>query len=59
MIARLDAETGALTWDETFRDPDTGELGVSFARTEWPHGASGGAKPHGVLFGGSRAGADP
>jgi hypothetical protein len=58
LIARLDTETGALTWDETFRDPATGQLGVSFERAEWPHGASGAATPHGVLFGGTRSGAD-
>ncbi len=54
LIARLDTATGALTWDETFRDPATGELGVPFGRAEWPHGPTGPAMPHGVLFGGTR-----
>jgi hypothetical protein len=54
LVARFDSTTGALTWDETFRDPATGRLGVSFKRAEWPHGASGSAMPHGVLFGGAR-----
>ncbi len=52
LLARFDSRTGALTWDETFRDPATGRLGVSFKRADWPHGASGSAMPHGVLFGG-------
>ena len=53
LLARLDASTGALSWDESFRDPETGRLGVSFARDEWPHGTTGPAMPHGVVFGGS------
>ncbi len=54
LIARFDSGTGVLTWDETFRDPASGRLGVSFKRADWPHGASGSAMPHGVLFGGTR-----
>jgi hypothetical protein len=54
LVARFDSKTGALTWDETFRDPATGHLGVSFKRDDWPHGASGSAMPHGVIFGGVR-----
>jgi hypothetical protein len=50
LIARFDSATGALAWDETFRDPETGRLGVSFDRPSWPHGASGPAAPHGVVF---------
>ena len=50
LIARFDSATGALAWDETFRDPDTGRLGVSFDRPSWPHGMSGPAAPHGVVF---------
>lgn len=53
LLALLDTSTGALSWDESFRDPETGRLGVSFARDEWPHGTTGPAMPHGVVFGGS------
>jgi hypothetical protein len=51
-LARFDRETGTLTWDESLRDPETGELGVSFAREAWPHGETGAARPHAVMFGG-------
>jgi len=51
LIARFDSTTGALTWDETFRDPATGRLGVTLDRADWPHGATGPATPHGVVFG--------
>jgi len=54
LVARFDSVTGALTWDETFRDLATGRLGVSFNRADWPHGAGGSAMPHGVLFSGAR-----
>ena len=50
LIARFDSATGALAWDVTFRDPDTGRLGASFDRPSWPHGATGPAAPHGVVF---------
>ena len=50
LIARFDSATGTLSWDETFRDPDTGRLGVSFDRPSWPHGTTGPAAPHGVVF---------
>jgi len=54
LIARFDSTTGALTWDETFRDPVDGRLGIAFTRDTWPHGDTGPAMPHGVLFGGPR-----
>lgn len=49
LIALVDPATGALRWDESFRSPD-GTLGVSFAREEWPHGATGEAFGHAALF---------
>lgn len=52
LVARFDSTTGRLTWDESFRDPTSGRLGVSLAREGWPHGATGPAAPHGVVFGG-------
>jgi hypothetical protein len=51
LIARFDSTTGRLSWDESFRDPVTGRLGVSLNRTTWPHGATTPAAPHGVIFG--------
>lgn len=54
LIARFDSITGRLAWVESFRDPVSGRLGVSLNRAEWPHGATGPAAPHGVVFGGGR-----
>jgi hypothetical protein len=51
LIARFDSASGRLTWDESFRDPVSGRLGVTFKREHWPHGATGPAAPHGVVFG--------
>lgn|GEM_PF-869742 len=39
-----------LSIDETFRDEHTGTPCVEFNREVWPHGATGFARPHGVLF---------
>ena len=50
-MARIDATSGALSLDEAFRDPGSAEPGVNFNRASWPHGASGDAVPHGVVFG--------
>ena len=36
--------------DETFRDELNGQPCLDFKREIWPHGATGGANPHGVLF---------
>jgi DNA-binding beta-propeller fold protein YncE len=49
-MLRFDEETGALGLDERFRDERTDDVGVSFDREEWPHGRTGPARPHGVLF---------
>ena len=49
-VARIDPATGALSLDERFRDPGSDRPGVSFERAEWPHGATGGARPHGSVF---------
>ncbi|HJU85804.1 MAG TPA: hypothetical protein VJ788_00340 [Gemmatimonadota bacterium] len=49
-VARIDPETGALTLDDRFRDSGSERPGVSFERAEWPHGASGAARPHGSVF---------
>lgn len=59
LMARFDTTSGRLAWDESFRDPETGRLGVSFNRAAWPHGAQGPAAPHGVVFGDGRSAAGP
>lgn len=49
-LLRLDPATGTLRIDTAFRDELTGEVGVDFNRTRWPHGESGAARPAGLLF---------
>ncbi len=49
LMARLDTMRGKLVWDSTFRSA-TGELGVSFVRSTWPHGATGEAFGHAALL---------
>ena len=49
-MVRLDPATGHLWFDEGFRDELTGEVGVDFNRTRWPHGDTGPARPHGLAF---------
>jgi hypothetical protein len=44
-IARFDRTAGALTWDAEAL-PD-----ITFDRSSWPHGDTGPASPHGVVFG--------
>lgn len=51
LAARFDSTTGRLSWDESFREPGATRLGVSLNRTTWPHGSTGPAAPHGVVFG--------
>lgn len=50
-VATIDPETGELALDESFRDRGADRAGVSFGRGEWPHGATGAARPHGSVFG--------
>ena len=49
-VARIDRQTGELSLDERFRDPGSDRPGVSFERADWPHGATGAARPHGTVF---------
>lgn len=49
-IIRLDAATGALSWDDRFHDSDKSKHGVSFGRADWPHGKAEHVVPHGALF---------
>nr|WP_295659653.1 hypothetical protein [Polymorphobacter sp.] len=45
----FDERTGALAIDAAFRDVD-GKTGFNFDGKTWPHGWSGSAVPHGVVF---------
>lgn len=50
LMARIDRASGRLSLDEGFRPAGADRPGVSFDRTDWPHGATGRAIPHGVVF---------
>ena len=50
LVVHLDPETGGLALDSTFRSPGAAVPGVSFDRTQWPHGEAGPARPHGAVF---------
>jgi hypothetical protein len=49
-LLRLDGEEGQLRVDNGFRDETTDEVGIDFNRAKWPHGATGPARPRGLLF---------
>jgi len=48
-LLKLDQTTGAITFDDAFRDAD-GKVGFSFAEREWPQGWKGTGAPHGAVF---------
>jgi hypothetical protein len=50
LMVEVDPGTGAMRLDERFRTPGSDGPGVSFDREAWPHGATGPADPHGVVF---------
>lgn len=50
-MLRLDRATGKLALDSAFRDGGSTRPGIAFDRTDWPHGATGTAVPHGTVFG--------
>lgn len=50
MLFDIDRVTGRLSVDERFRDSGADRPGVNFDRTDWPHGATGKAMPHGAVF---------
>ena len=54
LIVSMDPESGALEFDESFREAGASETGVLFDRTSWPHGQAGAARPHGAVFSGVR-----
>ena len=47
----VDPVSGALTLDEAFGNVDGPGPGLDMTRDEWPHGSTGAAIPHAVLFG--------
>lgn len=49
-MLRLDRTTGAIRFDGAFKDEVSGQVGVDFDRASWPHGDTGPARPHGLLF---------
>ena len=51
LLARFDPDKGALSLDQTLREPGTTLLGISFDRQGRPHGKGGRAIVHGALFG--------
>jgi hypothetical protein len=48
-LLKFDPKTGALSFDEGFRDTD-GQVGFNFENREWPHGWKGTGLPHGAVF---------
>jgi len=48
-MVKLDEHRGQLALDTAFHDAD-GKPGFSFDDRHWPHGWSGSANPHGVVF---------
>ena len=50
LMARIDPATGTLSLDRDFRAKGATSEGVSFSGSDWPHGATGPAVPHGAVF---------
>jgi hypothetical protein len=50
LLARFDPETGRLSVDERFREPDADAPGVRFDNKHWPHGGDAKGIPHGAVF---------
>jgi 56kDa selenium binding protein (SBP56) len=48
-MVKLDEATGIVSMDTAFHDAD-GKPGFSFDNRQWPHGWTGSAIPHGVVF---------
>jgi hypothetical protein len=51
LLLRLDPRTGKLSTDEAFHNAGAKSAGISFDRSDWPHGKNGPAVVHGALFG--------
>jgi len=50
-MLQIDRATGQLALDSAFRDAGSTRPGIAFDRTDWPHGTTGNAVPHGTVFG--------
>ena len=50
LMIQLDGTTGRMSVDSAFTSPGARLPGVSFDRADWPHGDTGPADPHGVVF---------
>lgn len=50
LMIHLDGATGQMSVDSAFTSPGARFPGVSFDRVDWPHGPTGPADPHGVVF---------
>jgi hypothetical protein len=47
----IDPATGALSYDQDFRDENTGGLGIDYNRRDWPgHPDAGFYKPHSMVW---------
>jgi hypothetical protein len=50
-MLNVDPQSGALSYDTTFRDEWNGSLGIDFNRADWPgHDNAGFYKPHSMVF---------
>lgn len=49
-ILNFDPATGALSIDESFRDPGSTRPGINLSNRTWPNGFVGTAAPHGTVF---------
>jgi hypothetical protein len=49
-LLKFDPKTGALQFDQAFKDEVTKAVGIEFGREVWPHGRTGAARPHGMMF---------
>ncbi len=50
LIAKIDAKTGELSMDKTFKEKVAAQPGINFDREDWPHGKNGRSIPHGAVF---------
>lgn len=50
-MLHVDRTNGHIALDPAFRDAGSYRPGIAFDRTNWPHGATGTAVPHGTVFG--------
>lgn len=48
-LLKLDLATGAVSFDDAFRDVD-GKVGFNFSERDWPQGWKGTGAPHGAVF---------